>query len=118
MRTPEGLNRRKRIAHNDYTELSVQRVAQVYKTFDYAGLHVRLVNGAVAVIARRSAPDVVVATARRHRRTWQLRVPGYDWEVSPGSAAALVVGVGKRLPVKSFKSWQAAVKEAARLLLV
>ena len=63
----------------------------------------------------------VLATARRFKSagvpvTWLLRVPGYQWEVTPDMPASRIWKIGGLIPTKGFPSWQACDREVARVL--
>ena len=62
-----------------------------------------------------------VATARHVTGGWALRIPGYQWPVTPDMPTArfnqIPVDKITETPVKAFKTWQESAKEVERVLL-
>lgn len=63
----------------------------------------------------------VVATARRYKSagmpvTYLLRVPGYQWTVTPDMPTARIWKIGGLIPTKGFRTWQECDREVARIL--
>lgn len=63
----------------------------------------------------------MVATAKRIKTagrpvTYLLRVPGYQWDVTPDMPAARIWRDGSKILVKGFPTWQACDREVARIL--
>lgn len=78
-------------------------------------------SGAAVSFTRPGNDKVVVGTARRYGRQWQLRVPGHQWKITPDMPIARFQRVpgGSALtetPVKSFASWQACAREIENIL--
>ena len=63
----------------------------------------------------------VIATARRAHGGWVLRIPGYQWPVTPDMPTARFNKIpGDKItqtPAKAFKTLQKAAQEIERVLL-